>query len=92
MIHSVFSVQCIKKLCCCCCLLRILLVETLNTTGRVNQLLLSGIVWMTRRADFDVDVTNRRAGFKSIPAHAGNDRFSVFWVNIFFHGILSVNY
>jgi hypothetical protein len=40
---------------------------------------------MTRRADFDVDVADRRAGFKRRSANAGNDRFSVFWVNIFFH-------
>ena len=76
-----------KKILCCwrCGLLRILLVESLNTTGRVKQFVLPGIVRMTRRADFDVDVAHGRAGFKCVPANAGHDRFSVFWVNIDFH-------
>ena len=80
-----FRTHCIKILCCCRCLLRILLVESLNTTGRVKQLVLSGIVRMTRRADFDMDVPHGRAGFEGVPANAGHDRFSVFWVDIVFH-------
>jgi len=76
-----------KKILCCWRrgLLRILPVESFNTTGRVKQFVLPGIVRMTRRADFDMDVTHRRAGFKSVSANAGNNRFSVFWVNIDFH-------
>jgi len=76
-----------KKILCCRRrgLLRILLVESFNTTGRVKQLVLSGIVRMTRRADFDMDVPHGRAGFEGVPANAGHDRFSVFWVDIFFH-------
>jgi len=76
-----------KKILCCRRrgLFRILLVESLNTTGRVKQLVLSGIVRMTRRADFDMDVTHARAGFKRVAANADHDRFSVFWVDIVFH-------
>ena len=86
MIHSVFNLLNIKKLCCWRRgLLRILLVESFNTTGRVKQFMLSGVVRMTRRADFDVDISNGRAGFKCVAANAGNNRFSVFWVNIGFH-------
>ncbi len=47
--------------------------------------MLSGVVRMTRRADFDVDITHRRAGFKFVAANADNFRFSVFWVNFGFH-------
>jgi hypothetical protein len=76
-----------KKILCCRRrgLFRILLVESLNTTGRVKQLVLSGVVRMTRRADFDMDITHGRAGFEGVPAYAGHDRFSVFWVEIGFH-------
>ncbi len=86
MIHSVFKYCNIKILCCWRRgLFRILLVESLNTTGRVKQFMLSGVVRMTRRADFDVDITHRRAGFKCVAANADNNRFSVFWVNFGFH-------
>lgn len=76
-----------KRILCCRRrgLLRILLVESLNTTGRVKQLVLSGVVRMTRRADFDMDIAHGRAGFEGVPANAGHDRFSVFWVDIVFH-------
>jgi hypothetical protein len=86
MIHSVLNLLNIKKLCCWRRgLLRILLVESFNTTGGVKQFMLSGIVRMTRRADFDVDITHRRAGFEFVAANADNFRFSVFWVNFGFH-------
>ena len=47
--------------------------------------MLPGIVRMTRRADFDMDVPHARAGFEGVSAYADHGRFSVFWVDIVFH-------
>ena len=67
------------------CLFPILSIEAFHTSGRVNELLFSGVVRMAGRANFDVDIADGRAGFKSAAANTGDDGLFIVRVNGFFH-------
>lgn len=61
-------------------------LELVYLSGRIQNLLLTGIKGMARRAHFNVQVsTEGRAGDERIAAAAGNVYFVVFWVDICFH-------
>jgi hypothetical protein len=63
----------------------VLPAEAFNSTGRIDEFLLSRKERMTRGTNFDVDVLYRRARFDHIPAHAGDLCKFVFGVNTLFH-------
>lgn len=67
-------------------LLAVTLVEAINASGGVNQLLLAREEWVAIRADFDVQVVlARRARGKAVAAGAQDFDFVVFRVNSLFH-------
>ena len=62
------------------------LVKSIDSTSRVNHLLLSGIEGMAVGAHFQVDVlTNRRPGRNDIPAAAGCLDFFILGMDFRFH-------
>jgi len=66
-------------------LFRVFLIETLDTTSSVNQLLLAGEERMAVRADFNVNVFLGRSRRPGMAAGANDVTFDVFWMNSFFH-------
>src|SRR6185503_19732417 len=70
--------------------LAVLLVEALDPTLGVHELLLPREERMARRADLDVDRGHGGAGLDDIAAGAGNDGLLVLRMNAFPHGGRSV--
>lgn len=75
-----------------CGLVRVLFLEALHSSGRVNQLLLSCKKWMAARADFDADHIALKRGprIESIPAGAVHLHRVIIGMNSFFHDRSSV--
>jgi len=71
-------------------LLAILLVEPLDATRRVDQLLLAGEEGVAGRANFYVKVSGCRTCLERVAADAGNDRFLVVRVNSRLHQTLQM--
>jgi len=70
----------------CGWLLAVALVEAIDTSCGIDQFLFTGKKWVTRRADFDVQVTFLGgASLEALAARAGNRDFNVFWMNSWFH-------
>ena len=66
--------------------LAVTLVEAIDASCGIDQLLLTRKEWMASRTDFDVQVTFlRRAGLERLAASAGDGNFDVFWMNSWFH-------
>ena len=65
--------------------LAVLLRESLNAAGGVDELLFSRIEWMTIRTNFDVQVPDRGTGLKCIAANARHDGTLIFWMNTRLH-------
>ena len=66
--------------------LAVALVETIDASGGIDQLLFTGEERMASRANFDVQVALLgRAGLECLAASAGNSYIDVFWVNSWFH-------
>ena len=62
------------------------LVESIDTSCGIDQFLFSGKEWVTRRTNFDVQVTFLGgASLEALATRAGNRDFSVFWMNSWFH-------
>ena len=61
------------------------LLETVNTSARVNQLLLAGIERMALGTDIHLHLFLGRAGFKSFTAYAANHALTILGMNIFLH-------
>ena len=62
------------------------LVETVNTSRRVDHLLLARVERVTVGTDFQVNVlTGRRTRLNHVAATAGCRDFFVFWVNFGLH-------
>ena len=69
-----------------CRFLAIALVEPINASGGVDQLLLTGEERVASRADFDVQVAFfGRASLEGLAASATNGDFDVFRMNSWFH-------
>ena len=69
--------------------LAVALVEAIDTSCGIDQLLFSGKEWVTRRTDFDVQVTFLGgASLERLAARAGDGNIDVFWVNSWFHLLL----
>jgi hypothetical protein len=68
------------------CLLAIALVEAIDASGGIDQLLFSGKERVAGRANFDVQIALfGGAGLEGLAASAGNGDIDVFWVNSWFH-------
>ena len=68
--------------------LAIALVEAIDTSCGINQFLFSGKERVTRRTNFDVQVTFLGgASLEGLAARAGDGDIDVFWVNSWFHVI-----
>ena len=66
--------------------LAIALVEAIDASRGIDQLLLAGKERVASRTDFDVQVTFLGgASFEGLAARAGNRDFNVFWMNSWFH-------
>ena len=66
--------------------LAVALVEAIDASCGIDQLLFSGKEWMASRTDFDVQVTFLGgASLEGLAARAGNVNFDVFWMNSWFH-------
>jgi hypothetical protein len=73
----------------CCGFLAIALVESINASRGVDQLLLAREKRMTSRADFDVQVAFfGRTSLECLAASAANGDFYVFRMNSWFHLLL----
>ena len=66
--------------------LAVALVEAIDASRGIDQLLFPGKEWMASRTDFDVQVTFLGgASLEGLAARAGNRDFDVFWMNSWFH-------
>ena len=65
------------------------LVETINTSTGVNQLLLAGIEGVALGADFDTDVLLGRTGSKDIAACATDGSLFVVRMDTFSHVVFT---
>ena len=61
------------------------LVETINTSTSVNQLLLAGIERVALGADFNLDVLLSGTGSKHVATSAADCRLTVLGMDAFFH-------
>ena len=61
-------------------------IEAIDASRGIDQLLFAGEEWVTRRANFDVQVALLgRASLERLAARACNSNIDVFWVNSWFH-------
>ena len=66
--------------------LAVALVEAIDTSCGIDQLLFSGKEWMASRTDFDVQVTFLGgASLEGLATRAADRNFNVFWMNSWFH-------
>src|ERR1051325_3500744 len=66
--------------------LAVALVEAIDASSGIDQLLFAGEERVASRANFDVQVALLGgAGLERLAASAGNIYFDVFWVNSWFH-------
>jgi hypothetical protein len=91
--NAVFAIALIELLCGCCRIgsrfLSITLVEAIDASRGIDQLLFAGEERVASRTNFDVQIAFlRRASLESLAASAANGNFDVFWVNSWFHLIL----
>jgi hypothetical protein len=63
----------------------VFLVETINTSTGVNQLLLAGVERVALGADFNLDVLFGGAGLNDLAACASDGRLLVLGVDTFLH-------
>jgi hypothetical protein len=73
-------------------LLAVLLLKTLDPTGRINELLFAGEEWVAGRADFDVYVLFGRSCSPALTASTGYPRLFVLRMDVGFHSYLSVSW
>ena len=70
--------------------LAVALVEAIDASRSIDQLLFAGKERVASRANFDVQVALfGRAGLEGLAASAGNSYVDVFWVNSWFHLVTS---
>ena len=69
-----------------CRFLAVTLIEAIDASGGIDQLLFAGKERVASRTDFYVQVTFAGgAGFEDLAARAGNGYFVVFGMNSWFH-------
>jgi hypothetical protein len=70
---------------------RVFLAELVDSTSRVDDLLLARIEGVAVGADFDLQIVSQsRTRLERVPAGAGNTDFFVLRMRIGFHGVLSI--
>ena len=62
------------------------LLEAVNTSARINELLLAGVERMALRANIDAQLLLHGTRFKRLAANAANDRLTVVRMDLFLHG------
>jgi hypothetical protein len=74
-------------------LFAVALIEAIDASRSIDQLLLAGEKRMTSRADFNVQIAFfGRARLKGFAAGAGNRDLAIFRVNLWFHYSLDPHY
>jgi len=61
------------------------LLEAINTSASINQLLLAGVERMALRADINLHLFLCGTGLKSFTAYAANYAFAVLGMDVFLH-------
>ena len=61
------------------------LLEAINTSASVNELLLPGVERMALGADINLHLFLGGAGLKCFTAYAANDAFAVLGMDVFLH-------
>ena len=61
------------------------LLEAINTSASINQLLLAGVERMALGADIHLHLFFGGAGLECFTAYAANDAFAVLWMDVFLH-------
>ena len=61
------------------------LLEAVNASAGINQLLLAGIERMALGANFNLELTLDRTRLKRLTAHATDDGLAIFGMDLFFH-------
>ena len=61
------------------------LLEAINTSASIYELLLTGVERMALGADINLHLFLRRTGFKCFTAYAANDAFAVLGMDFFLH-------
>ena len=61
------------------------LLEAINTSASVNELLLAGIERMALGTDINLHLFLGRTGFECFTAYAANDAFAVLGMDLFLH-------
>ena len=61
------------------------LLEAINASASVNQLLFTGVERMALGADINLHLFLRGAGLKCFTAYAANDAFAVLGMDVFLH-------
>jgi hypothetical protein len=69
-------------------LLGVALVEAVHATFGVDELRLAREIGMAGGAGVDAHALDRRTGLEHVPARAGNRRFFVLGMDVFFHVVL----
>ena len=73
--------------------LAVALIEAIDASGRVHELLLASKKWVASRANFHMQVAFfGRTSLKRFPASAGNRDFAVCGMNFWFHCSLNLTY
>ena len=69
------------------CTCSVFTTELINATGRIKQLLLAGIEWMTLRTNVDMQgfIFNGRTRLEAVTTTAGNGNFTIGWVYFRLH-------
>lgn len=65
--------------------LAVFLLESFDSAGCIDELLLAGVERMAHRANVCADILDRTAGLESISAAAFYFNGIVFWMYVFFH-------
>ena len=70
----------------------VFLLELLDASGSINELLLAGVEGVADGADFDRDLRQRAPGLESIAATTNNGGVDVIGVNAFFHDFVTASW
>ena len=63
------------------------LLEAVNASAGIDQLLLAGVEGMALGANFDLQFTLHGTSLKRLTAHATDDGLAIFGMDLFFHAL-----
>lgn len=70
----------------------VFLLELLDASGGIDELLLTGVERVADGADFDRDLRQRAPGLKRIAATTDNSGLDIIGVNAFFHDFVTASW